>query len=116
MLSNDELDVAALVQRYCEDNCTPEERAYIEGNPDLLARAAEMCHEDAALQELFSDTAGDVPIPDDRPSPQDLIAYVDGTLDRTRRQFVDDCAERMPEIREEIRLLRRLGSNPLRFE
>src|SRR4051812_45101900 len=102
MSSNDELYEAMLVQRYCEDSCTPEERAYIEGNPYLLARAGAMRHEDAALQQLFSDAAGDVPIHDDRPSPQDLIDYVDGTLAESRRRFIEHCAERMPEIREEI--------------
>ena len=55
MSLNDELHVAALLQRYCEDNCTAEERAYIERNPNLLRRAATMRREDAALQQLFSD-------------------------------------------------------------
>jgi anti-sigma factor RsiW len=113
MLSNDELYEAMLVQRYYEDSCTPEERAYIEGHPGLLARAAAMRRDDAVLQQLFSDAAGDVPIHDDRPSPQELIAYVDGTLTESRRRFVEQCALRFPDVREEIRLLRRLGGNPL---
>jgi hypothetical protein len=113
MSSNDELYEATLVQRYCEDSCTPEERAYIEGNPDLLARVTAVRHGDAALQQLFSDAAGDVPIRVDRPSPQDLIDYVDGTLTESRRQFVEQCARRLPDVREEIYLLRRLGGNPL---
>jgi len=113
MPSNNELYEATLVQRYCENSCTPEERAYIEGHPDLLARVAAIRHDDAALQQLFSDAASYRPIRDDRPSPDDLIAYVDGTLDASRRRFVEQYAELYPEIREEIRLLRQLGGNPL---
>jgi len=116
MPSNDDLHMVMLLERYCEGSCTPEERAYIERSPDLLARVAAIRRDVAALQQLFSDAAGYRPILDDRPSPQDLIAYVDGTLTAARRRFVEQCAERFPEIREEIRLLRRLGGNPLMSE
>jgi hypothetical protein len=116
MPSSDDMSVAALLQRYCEGGCTPEERAYIEGSPELLARVAAMHHDDAALQRLFSHAASHPPIPDDRPSPQELIAYVDGTLTAAQRRFVEQYAERFPEIQAEIQLLRQLGRNPLLTE
>jgi anti-sigma factor RsiW len=116
MASSDNKYVAVLLQRYCEDSCTPEERAYIEGRPELLARVAAMRHDDAALRRLFFDAASHLPNADDRPSPQELIAYIDGTLTAAQRRFVEQYAERFPEIQAEIQLLRQLGRNPLLTE
>ena len=116
MADSDERFVAALVQRYCEASCTPEERAYVEGNVELLVRVALVRRAEAALQRLVAEAARAPITGDDRPSPQDLVAYVDGTLDEVRRRFVEQCAQRDPEIEEEIRLLRQLGNNPLTSE
>jgi hypothetical protein len=115
LFPSDDLQLAALVQRYCDGSCTPEERRYVEGNTELLARVAAQQQEqvDAVLRRLFADATGAAPGVEDWPSPQDLTAYVDGTLTETRQRFVEQCAERSPEIRTEIQLLQRLGRNPL---
>jgi anti-sigma factor RsiW len=116
MPASDDMCVAALVQCYYDASCTPQERAYVEGNADLLAQVATMRRSDAALQRLFSDAARAPSSADNRPSPQILIAYLDGLITEARRRFVEQCTERFPETQAEIRLLQRLGSNPLRLE
>jgi len=116
MSSNVQFQKDALFQRCREERCTPKERAYIAESADLLARVAAMRRDDAALQQLFSYAERYRPIHDDRPSPDDLIAYVDGTLIKARRQFVNQHAQRDPQIREEIRVLRQLGCNLLTSE
>jgi len=95
---------------------SPDERAAIEANADILKHVARLHHEDSALRHLFADAAKAPALANERPSPEDLIAYVDGTLVEARRRYVEQCAERDPEIEEEIRLLRQLGSNPLTSE
>jgi hypothetical protein len=74
-----------------------------------LARLAALCQEDLALRQLFAAAERAC----DRPSPHELIGYIDGTLAASRRRFVEEWAQRDPEIETEIRLLRRLGRNPL---
>jgi hypothetical protein len=64
-------------------------------------------YEDAAIHRLFA-TAERA---DDRPSTEELITY--GTLAASRRWVVEGCTQRDPEIQAEMRLLRRLGRNPL---
>ena len=113
MPSNDDIYGAPFWRRYCPDSCTPEERAPHDGDPDRLARVAPLCCEDAALLKMFAAAAHTSTTTDARPAPQELIAYVDGTLAASRRRFVEEWAGRDPEIEAEIRLLRRLGRNPL---
>jgi anti-sigma factor RsiW len=101
--------VLAFLERYCENDCTPEERAYVEGNDALVARAAALRRQDAQLRRLFVQAM----CADESPSPQELIDYVDGRLAESGRRFVERWAQHDPEIQAEICLLRRLGRNPL---
>jgi hypothetical protein len=116
MSSNGELHVTMPVRLYGEENCAGEERGCIVRNADLPARIAEQRREDAALRRLFADTMALQSHVDDPPSPQNLIAYVDGTLADYGRRFIEQYPQLYPEICEEIRMLRQLGHNPLMSE
>jgi mannose-6-phosphate isomerase-like protein (cupin superfamily) len=113
MPSSDDLHVAACAQRLCEDSWTLEERMSIEEDRERPVGVDARGRVDAALERLFAAATRAPAIADERPTPKELIAFVDGSLAQMRRQFVEQCAQRCPEIQEEIQLLRRLGSNPL---
>jgi anti-sigma factor RsiW len=103
------LAIDVLLQRYLDGACTAEERARIESDPRLLARAAELRRLDDVLRRVFVE--GTTP-GGDRLDPAELIAYVDGTLDEQRRKIIEQRIAEDAELREEIELLRRMGNAP----
>jgi hypothetical protein len=111
--SNGELDVTMLMRLYGEENCVGKERGCIVRNADLPASIAEQRREDAALRRLFTDTMALQSHVDNPPSPQNLIAYVDGALADYGRRFIEQYLQLYPYICEEILMLRQLGHNPL---
>ena len=112
MTSSDDRHVAAYAQYLCEDTWTLGQPTSI-GQRRAPARIDVQCHIDAALERLFAAAVRAATIADERPTPDELIAYVDGTLAEVRRRSIELCAQRWPEIQQEIQLLRQLGSNPL---
>jgi anti-sigma factor RsiW len=103
---DDDLRTDALLQRYLDGACTAEERAWIEGEPKLSARAAQMAYLDDMLRRLFvagTDTG------DGRLDPADLIGYINNTLEEERRRAIEQRLEQDPELQAEVELLRRMG-------
>jgi hypothetical protein len=113
MTSSDDRHVAACAQCLCKNSWTLGQRTSIEEKREQPVRVDSRCRIDSALECLFAAAVRAPAIADERPMPEELIAYVDGTLTELRCLFVEQCAQRCPEIQEEIQLLRRLGSNPL---
>jgi hypothetical protein len=113
MTSSDDLHVAACAECLCKDSWTLGQRTSIEEKREQPVRVDSPCRIDSALERLFAAAVRAAATADERPTPEELIAYVDGTLTEVQCLFVEQCAQRCPEIQEEIQLLRRLGSNPL---
>src|SRR5690242_12218347 len=97
--ADNDLSVDTLLQRYLDGACTAEERAHIERVPSLMARAHELRRLDDAMRRVFIEAAAHA---DDRPSPAELIAYLDGKLPEQRRKLIEQRMAEDAELRVEV--------------
>ncbi len=105
---DDELVLESLLLRYLDGRCTAAERATIERNPAWRQRATNLAREEARVQQRFQARA-----PGAAPPPDEVVAFVAGTLADPRQAQLAQRATTDPQVAAEIALLRALGPNPL---
>jgi hypothetical protein len=97
---SDELSLDALLLRYLDDECTAEERTRIEQDPDLQARLADLSHLNQTIRQTL------VPDTSPAPTPEELIQFVEQTLEPTRALTVGQAIQRDASLQAEVEQIR----------
>jgi hypothetical protein len=87
-----------LLWRYIDGECTPEERALVEQDAAMQQRLAEL--------QTFDRTLRDRLTPTPRPTPEELLQFVEQTLDANRALVVGQTVQRDPSLAAEVAQIR----------